>query len=48
MTLVPVRVITEAFVSKVDWDSETKTVTIDYPDVNIVLQISGDWNSVLL
>ena len=40
-TLVPVRVITEAFGAKVGWDGETRTVTLKYPDVNIVLQIGN-------
>ena len=39
VTLVPVRVITEAFGAKVDWIHDTQTVTLTYPDVNIVLQI---------
>ena len=41
VTLVPIRVITEAFGAKVDWEGETKTVKVDYPGVNIVLRI-GD------
>ena len=41
VTLVPVRVITEAFGAKVDWDQDTKTVKLDYPDVNIILQIDN-------
>jgi len=41
VTLVPLRVITEAFGAKVDWDASTKTVTLTYPDVNIVLQIGN-------
>lgn len=41
VTLVPVRVITEAFEAKVDWINETRTVNITYPDVNIVLQIDN-------
>lgn len=41
VTLVPIRVITEAFGAKVDWEGETKTVTVAYPDVNIALRI-GD------
>ncbi len=40
-TLVPVRVITEAFGAKVGWDGDTRTVTLNYPDVNIVLQIGN-------
>lgn len=41
VTLVPVRVITEAFEAKVDWISETKTVKLSYPDVDISIQIDN-------
>lgn len=41
VTLVPVRVITEAFGAKVGWIEETETVTLEYPDVNITLQIGN-------
>lgn len=41
VTLVPVRVITEAFGAKVDWVNETQTVKLTYPDVNIILQIGN-------
>lgn len=41
VTLVPLRVITEAFGATVGWDGETQTVTLDYPDVSIVLQIGN-------
>lgn len=41
VTLVPVRVITEAFGAKVDWIESTETVTLEYPGVNIVLQIGN-------
>jgi len=40
-TLVPLRVITEAFGAKVGWDDATKKITLEYPDVNIVLQIGN-------
>lgn len=40
-TLVPLRVITESFGAQVDWEGETKTITLTYPDVNIVLQIDN-------
>lgn len=40
-TLVPLRVITEAFGAEVDWEDSTKTITLTYPDVNIVLQIGN-------
>lgn len=41
VTLVPVRVITEAFGVEVGWEDATQTVTLDYPDVSIVLQIGN-------
>ncbi len=41
VTLVPVRVITEAFGAQVGWIDESQTVTLEYPDVNIVLQIGN-------
>ncbi len=41
-TLVPVRVITEAFGAEVGWDGATQTVTLDYPDVSITLTIGSD------
>ena len=40
-TLVPLRVITEAFGAEVLWDGETKTITLNYPDVTIILQIDN-------
>ncbi len=41
VTLVPLRVITEAFGANVSWDGSTQTITLDYPNVNIVLQIGN-------
>lgn len=41
VTLVPLRVITEAFGAKVDWIADTKTITLEYPDVNIIIQIGN-------
>lgn len=41
VTLVPVRVITEAFGAVVDWNQETQTVGLTYPDVDIKLQIGN-------
>lgn len=41
VTLVPVRVITEAFGAKVDWIADTRTITLEYPDVNIIIQIGN-------
>ena len=40
-TLVPLRVITEAFGAQVDWDGTTQKITLTYPDVNIVLHINS-------
>ncbi len=40
-TLVPLRVITEAFGAQVDWEGTTKTITLTYPGVGIVLQIGS-------
>ena len=40
-TLVPLRVITEAFGAKVTWIGETKEIILEYPDVNITLQIGN-------
>lgn len=41
VTLVPLRVITEAFGAEVIWDGETKSITLRYPDVEILLQIGN-------
>lgn len=41
-TLVPLRVITEAFGAQVDWDGETQSITLTYPDVSILLQIGNN------
>ncbi|TYQ17698.1 UNVERIFIED_CONTAM: copper amine oxidase-like protein [Acetivibrio alkalicellulosi] len=41
VTLVPVRVITEAFGAKVDWDGNTRCVTLDYSQVIIKLYIDN-------
>lgn len=38
-TLVPLRVITEAFGAEVDWKAETQEITIRYAEVTILLQI---------
>ncbi len=40
-TLVPLRVITEAFGASVTWVNETKEIILEYPDVNIKLQIGN-------
>ncbi len=40
-TLVPLRVITEAFGAEVTWVDETKEIYLEYPDVSIVLQIGN-------
>ena len=41
VTLVPVRVITEAFGAKVGWDGTNQTIPIEYGGVNILLQIGN-------
>lgn len=41
VTLVPVRVISEAFGATVDWEDATKKVSITYGDKNIVLTIDS-------
>ena len=41
VTLVPLRVITEAFGAEVEWIAETKTINLSYPDVTIILQIDN-------
>ena len=41
VTLVPVRVITEAFGAKVGWDDATKTVTVGYEGVTLSLSIGS-------
>lgn len=40
-TLVPVRVITESFGSKVDWNGEDRRVTLSYEDIVIKLTIDS-------
>lgn len=40
-TLVPLRVITEAFGAQVDWEGTTQTITLTYPEVDITLQIGN-------
>lgn len=40
-TLVPVRVITEAFGAEVLWNGESQTVTLNYPDVSVSMQIGN-------
>ncbi len=41
VTLVPLRVITEAFGATVEWIAETKSIVLTYPDVSILLQIDN-------
>lgn len=41
VTLVPVRVITEAFGADVEWVGETREVILTYRDVEIILQIDN-------
>lgn len=40
-TLVPLRVISEAFGAVVGWEDTTQTITLDYSDVKITLQIGN-------
>ena len=40
-TLVPLRVITEAFGAKVQWQGETQGVVLEYPEKTITLQIGA-------
>ncbi|MGM9937403.1 MAG: copper amine oxidase N-terminal domain-containing protein [Candidatus Ornithomonoglobus sp.] len=46
VTLVPLRVISEAFGAAVDWDGDTKTVSIGYGDKTLTLQINNKSASV--
>ena len=41
VTLVPLRVITEAFGAEVQWNGDDKSITLIYPSVNIFLQIGN-------
>ncbi len=41
VTLVPLRVITEAFGADVEWIGENQQIKLTYPDVNITLQIGN-------
>ena len=41
VTLVPLRVITEAFGATVEWIAESKSIVLTYPDVSILLQIDN-------
>ncbi len=41
VTLVPLRVITEAFGATVEWIAETETINLSYPEAEIVLQIGN-------
>lgn len=40
-TLVPLRVITEAFGAEVNWEDAEQKITLNYPDVKIILQIGN-------
>ncbi|MDP4133469.1 MAG: copper amine oxidase N-terminal domain-containing protein [Bacillota bacterium] len=40
-TLVPLRVITEAFGAEVNWEQDSKTIKLKYSDVNIKMQIGS-------
>jgi len=41
VTMVPIRVITEAFGAEMEWDYETRTVTLNYEDAELVLQVGN-------
>ncbi|MDP4117933.1 MAG: copper amine oxidase N-terminal domain-containing protein [Bacillota bacterium] len=41
-TLVPLRVITEAFGAEVAWEDSTQTITLTYPGVTIQMQIGSN------
>lgn len=41
-TLVPLRVITEAFGAQVEWVAETRSIILTYREVKVVLQIDND------
>jgi len=41
VTLVPVRVITEAFGAEVEWVNETRQIVITYQNVELILQIDN-------
>lgn len=43
VTLVPVRIITEAFGAAVGWDGKTQKITIDYNDTNIILTLEDKY-----
>lgn len=40
-TLVPLRVITEAFGAKVEWIAETRSIRLEYREVNVLLHIDN-------
>ena len=40
-TLVPIRVITEAFGAEVNWNGEEQSVNLKYPDVDITIKIGS-------
>ncbi|MCH5212785.1 MAG: copper amine oxidase N-terminal domain-containing protein [Oscillospiraceae bacterium] len=40
-TLVPIRVITEAFGAEVTWDGDTQSVGLKYPDVDMTIKIGS-------
>lgn len=41
VTLVPLRVITEAFGAEVEWDADTQSIALSYPDVDMLLRIGS-------
>lgn len=46
VTLVPLRVISEAFGAEVNWDGDTKTVTVNYGDTEIKVVIGSNTATV--
>ncbi len=46
-TMVPVRVIFEGIGAKVSWDNETKTITGEKNDVNVVMKVDSNIASVM-
>ena len=41
VTMVPIRVITEAFGAEMEWAYETRTITLNYGEAELVLQIDN-------
>ena len=41
VTMVPIRVITESFGAEMDWAYETRTITLNYGEAELVLQVGN-------